>query len=133
MTNELAMFTAEATKNLILLTTVFLVCMSVATINIVHFHHRRARWQEALAAFVGAGALVVFGLYTMNYGTYGFQVLFQTAATTDTTGAQFLHMGLVNGSLVALAGASVCLFAGLLGIYGSFRSSAQPVMSAALS
>lgn len=131
MVNQLAIFSAEATKDLLLFVALFGISMILAAVNIVHFHHRRSRWQEGLAAFFGAVALIMFGLYMVNYTTYGYQVLFQAPADAiEMTGAYVAQWWLVNGALMALAGASVCIFAGLLALYGSYRKSVAPVMSA---
>jgi hypothetical protein len=128
--NQLTVFTTDVTRNLLLAVVIFAVSMTLAAVNIVHFHHRRSRWQEALAVLVSAAVLVLFGLYAMNYTAYGYQVLFQAPSDAiETTGAYLAQSWLVNGSLIALAGASVCIFAGLLGMYSSFRKVAQPTLS----
>ena len=131
MADELAMFSADATRSLVLLMIVFFIAMLVAAINIVHFHHRRARWQEAVAAAAGAVALILFGLSAISYSSYGYQVMYQVPATiVEFINAATVQTWLVNGAIMALAGASVCIFAGILGIFGLSRMSARPNESA---
>jgi hypothetical protein len=126
------MFTAEATKNLLLFVLLFGVCMTIATVNIVHFHHRRSRWQEALAAFAGAASLLLYGLYLVNYGLNGLQVLFQASASAaETANVYTTHSWLVYSALTAMAGATVCAFAGALALYNTLRQTAQPVLRSA--
>ena len=129
MGNSLAMFTSEATKTLLLFVLLFGVCMTIAAVNIVHFHHRRSRWQEALAAFAGAASLLLLGLYLVNYGLNGLQVLFQASSSlAETTDAFTTHSWLVYSALMAIAGAMVCAFAGALAVYNTLRQTAQPVL-----
>jgi ABC-type Fe3+ transport system permease subunit len=132
MGNSLAMFTSEATKTLLLFVLLFGVCMTIAAVNIVHFHHRRSRWQEALAAFAGAASLLLLGLYLVNYGLDGFQVLFQaSASTSETSGALTTHSWLVYSALMALAGAMVCAFAGALATYSTVYQPSDHTLRAA--
>jgi hypothetical protein len=132
MENSLAMFTSEATKNLLLFVLLFGVSMTIAAVNIVHFHHRRSRWQEALAAFAGAASLIFFGLYLVNFGLNGVQVLFQASASAaESANVYTTHSWLVYSALTAIAGATVCAFAGALALYSSYRKTAQPALRSA--
>lgn len=126
------MFTSEATKNLLLFVLLFGVCMTIAAVNIVHFHHRRSRWQEALAAFAGAVSLTLLGLYLVNYGLNGLQVLFQASASAvETANVYTTHSWLVYSVLMAIAGATVCAFAGALAVYSTYRKAAQTAQRSA--
>jgi hypothetical protein len=132
MENSLAMVTSDITKHLLVFVLLFGVCMVVAAVNIVHFHHRRSRWQEALAAFAGAASLLLFGLYLVGYGLDVLQVLFQlSSASPDITGAFTSHSLLVYSTMIALAGAMVCAFSGALAVSNILRHTAQPVFRTA--
>lgn len=129
MGDSISMFTSEATKNLLLFVLLFGVCMTIAAVNIVHFHHRRSRWQEALAALGGAVALLLLGLYLVGYGLEEFRVLFQVSASApEITSVYATHSWLVNSALMAIAGSFVCAFAGALALYRSYRQPEAPAL-----
>jgi hypothetical protein len=126
MDNSLALFTSEATRHLLVSVLLFGVCMVIAAVNIVHFHHRRSRWQEALAAFVGAASLLLLGLYLVDYGLDFLQgILLLPSSTPDLF---TLHSWLVYSSMIAIAGAVVCAFSGTLAAYNIVRQTAQPAL-----
>src|SRR5690606_39785342 len=85
-----------------------------------------SRWQEALAAFVGAASLLLLGLYLVGYGLDFLQgILLLPSSTPDLF---TLHSWLVYSSMIAIAGAVVCAFSGTLAAYNIVRQTAQPAL-----